>query len=209
MEVLDPRIGEMASLLTQGIEAFEAAGRLLVDLLDENADAKDAILRAHPDWSEGMLSTLERIGRKQLYFRLCPQADRPGIRKLMRCAFSDQVRYYSQPLPLLVSNGDSLLMPVAALQSEQAQQVFGNGRVRSTGGERVRRGANGAQQVFGNGRVRSLGEQRAWLEARKPTIKELGRRRPYTISKGRVCFHELLELTTEELLRIATETAAH
>lgn len=180
----DKKLESFYAAIQRGKEALEEAGRILVELIDENPAVKDQIMAENPEITEDVLETFERIGRKQLYYRLC-LIEAPGIRALKRCPYSEQVKYMTDPLPLLLVNGkdstDSLSMPVHALAPEQVRQVFGAHR------------------------VRNLGEQRAWLEAQRGKPRPVETGKPYTLAKGRITFHEAVTLTASDMARLLAE----
>lgn len=170
--------------LQRGKDALVEAGRILVAILEEDPNAKERILEDNPEVTSDLLDTFERIGRGQLYHKLC-LLETPGVRALRRCAYSDQVKYSEAPIPMLLLQArdetDHLQVSVYALNSEQTRQVFGRNR------------------------VRTLAEQRAYLEACRAKPQPLARREPYTLAKGRVTFHEPVTLTASDLARLLAE----
>ena len=149
------------------MDALEEAGLILVEMIDRDAEVKRRIMDAYPEISGDMLDVFERIGRRQLYYRLC-LLDGPGVKALMRCPFSDQVRYFKEPLALLLAQGknpdDSLNVQVQFMSPKQARQVFGRNH------------------------VRSLAEQRAWIESQKPRLNSAVIDQAYTIKRGGIQF---------------------
>lgn len=186
LQKADQRLNEFYEALQRGKEALEDAGRILVALIDEDASVKERIMDDHPEITEDVLETFERIGRKQLYYRLC-LLEAPGIRALKRCPYSEQVKYATEPLPMLLMNGkdstDHLTVAVHALNPDQVRQVFGGHR------------------------IRTLAEQRAWMENQKSKPRPLERRDPYTIGKGRITFHEPVTLSAHDMARLLAEIA--
>jgi len=184
----DQQLNEFYNALQRGKEALEDAGRILVALIDEDPSAKERIMEGHPEITEDVLETFERIGRKQLYYRLC-LLEAPGIRALKRCPYSEQVKYSTEPLPMLLVSGkdstDSLTLPIQALNPDQVRQVFGGHR------------------------IRTLAEQRAWIENQRGKPQRIERREPYTISKGRITFHEAVTLSASDMARLLAEITSH
>jgi hypothetical protein len=184
----DQRLNDFYEAIQRGKEALEDAGRILVAMIDEDASVKERIMDDHPEITEDVLETFERIGRKQLYYRLC-LLEAPGIRALKRCPYSEQVRFETEPLPMLLINGkdltDHLLVAVHSMQPDQVRQVFGAHR------------------------IRSLAEQRAWLENQKCKPRQLENSNPYTIGKGRITFHEPVTLSASDMARLLAEITAH
>lgn len=168
-----------------GIEAFEEAGRVLVELIDTHGPSiLDRIMERNPLVSESVLETFERIGRKQLFYKLCIN-ESPGFRALRRCPYSEQVKYFSEPLQLLLIKGkdetDTLKVQPSSLSAAQAKQVIGPKR------------------------VRTLGEQRVYLEGLRSKPQPMDKSNPYVIRHGKVVFTEVPILTEEDLLRLLLE----
>jgi hypothetical protein len=164
---------------------LEEAGRILVEMIDRDALAKEKLLEAFPDLSSEILDTFERIGRKQLYHRLC-LTDGPGVRALRRCPYSDQVRFASEGVPILLlggSAGDFLKVSVFEMDSEYAKQAFGNSK------------------------VRSLAEQRVFLERSRSKPRAIEISEPYTLAKGKITFHEPVTLTAQDMARLLAQIA--
>lgn len=184
LTIINQRLSDFYSALQRGAEAFEEAGRILVGLIDEDPLVKDRILEAHPDITESTLETFERIGRNQLYYRLC-LIEGPGVTRLKRCTFSDQVKFSTEPIPMLLVNGqdstDHILVPVQAMQPNQARQVFGPHR------------------------IRTLGEQRAFIESERTKPQPIETQQSYTIGKGRIVFHKPVTLTISDMARLLSE----
>jgi hypothetical protein len=178
------KIDQFVTALLRGITCFEEAGRILVELLDEEGPTVLEDIRAKNPRviTESVLETFERIGRKQLYYQLSV-VNNVGTRALSRCPYSEQVKYFDSPLELLTATGDTLLVSVDALTSDQAKQVIGPKR------------------------VRTLGEQRAYLESLKRKPQPLGKREPYTVKHGRITFHEPCTLTVSEMARLISEAS--
>lgn len=179
----DQQLNSFYDALQRGKDALEDAGRILVSLIDEDVSVKERIMAEHPEITEDVIETFERIGRKQLYYKLC-LLEAPGIRALKRCPYSEQVQYSTDPIPMLLLNGresDHLTVAVHALNPEQVKQVFGGHR------------------------IRSLAEQRAWIENQKSKPRPLDKREPYTLGKGRITFHEPVTLSASDMARLLSE----
>jgi hypothetical protein len=180
----NPQLEAFYEALKTGQEALEEAGRVLVSLIDDDPAVKARIMDEHPEITEDVLETFERIGRRQLYYRLC-LIESPGVRCLKRCAFSDQVTYSSEPIPMLLLNGkDSTDHIVVSVQGMNADQ---------------------ARQVFGAHRIRTLPEQRAFLEREKSKPQPLEKSEPYSISKGKITFYQPITLTASEMARLLAD----
>lgn len=172
--------------VTRGIDAFEEAGRILVELIDNDPGAKARILNSGKGITEDTLDIFERIGRKQLYYRLCLN-EAPGVRALRNCQFSEQIRYSDEPVEMLLYRSgktESLKVSVWAMTPNQVKQVFGNKR------------------------IRTLGEQRAWIENERNKPQNVTIDRPYTIKRGKIIFHAPCELTVQQMGLLLAEAAA-
>lgn len=160
------------------------AGAILVRLIDSVGwQIKEHLIENFPGLTIEHLNTFERVGRKQLYHELLI-SDAPGVRALRKCTFSDQVKFWKEPLAMLLSEGkDVLQVSVLAMTSDQAKQVFKSGR------------------------IRTLGEQRAWMEAQKHSPIEASKQRPYIVKRGRVRFYDC-ELTVSQIAQLLSEASS-
>ena len=153
------KVEEFGALIRQIGAGLEAAGKMLVEMLALDPQAKKKIRDRFPEISNSMLNQLEAVGRGQMHPRLALTAN-PGFQRLRGLPYSDQERLLSEPVELLVEHEgeiDVLLVQVADLTPDQARQVF-------------------AQDC-----VRSQGAQRAWLEDQRE--KALVSKRAVTISE--------------------------
>lgn len=175
-------IEQFTSLIQQGIDAWTQAGKLLVEMLAKDPNAKQSIMEYCPDITEEILSRFEAIGRGQLHPKTLLN-NSPGMRRLRMLPYSDQQRFLTEPVEVLVqreSGVDTLKVSVKDLTPRQAQQV-----------------------ISPNG-VRSLSAQRAWIESRKshsaPSAKT-----PYQIRGGKVIFRADCEMNARELAQILAQ----
>lgn len=182
MITLNPNIEKFIEAIQRGREALEEAGRILVAMVDEDPVVTQAIQEAHPEITGEMLETFERIGRRQLH----PQVylmDGPGYRALSFCAYSEQVKYLKEPIPMLLLNGqdstDHINVELQALSRDQVRQVFAITH------------------------VRTLNEQRAYLERQRPV--KIRANEFYTLGKGKIVFHRPVELSRATLQRLLEE----
>ena len=179
-------IEAFTSAVFSGIAAFEEAGRILVRLIEQDADVITRIVELNPGFTLDMLETFERIGRGQLYYKLTIN-ETPGVRALRRCPYSEQVKYFEEPLELLLMEGDTtdkILVSIHALTNEQARQAIGRGR------------------------IRTIPEQRAWLESeRRLPPSPLVPSKPYAARRGKVVFYEPCVLTVSELAHLISEAS--
>jgi hypothetical protein len=185
LEKLNEKIEQFKTAVCRGIESFEEAGRLLVEILDDDPKAREQITEGgKAGITEDTLAVFESIGRRQLFYRLCLN-NAPGVRALTKCPYSEQVRFADEPIEMLLLDGkESLQVGVGAMSAQQVKQVFGNRR------------------------IRTLGEQRAWLEGHKAKPQNIAIEKPYTVRRGRIVFHKPCELTIQQLGLLLAEAAS-
>lgn len=128
------------------------------------------------------LSRFEQIGRQRLYPQLLLN-DSPGIRRLRRLPFDLQKKHSSEPVTLLLSDGESLEVDVRNLTPSQAAQVFSSNR------------------------LRTIAEQRAWLEDQKTSelaVPATGNL-PYRIVGKTVVFMETCRCSAGDLAKLLAQ----
>lgn len=184
LERQDSKVKEFMQAILRGVEAWKQAGEILVEMLREDPDAKEKIVRMHPEISLGVLSTLEKVGRGEITPRLLV-ADCPGYVAARRLPLSDQERCLEEDkLDLVVLHEgrvDVLKVDPRSLTKEQARQVFASDH------------------------IRDQGEQRAWMEAQQQRKKEKAFKRGYTIKDGEVVFQRHARLTAHEIAHLLEE----
>jgi hypothetical protein len=132
------KIAEFKEQIHAGLEAWSNAGETLVELLDEHKATYEEILEDMPEMAYDVLSRFEQIGRKQLYPKLLLSGS-TGLRKLATLPYSEQVKYFDEPLDVVVEiNGgiDVLKVKAKDLTPVQVKQVFHNGTIRDHGAQR-------------------------------------------------------------------------
>jgi hypothetical protein len=60
------KIAEFSQAVSDGMEAWQRAGNIMVELVDADPYVYDYIGQQCPSMTPGMLSTFERIGRGQI-----------------------------------------------------------------------------------------------------------------------------------------------
>ena len=86
------KVAEFATLIREGLDAWEKAGELLVEMVDECEHTYKNIIQEMPEMSYEVLSRFEQIGRKQLYPKLLLSGS-TGLRKLATLPYSEQKKY--------------------------------------------------------------------------------------------------------------------
>lgn len=89
------------TLLRDGIAKWEVAGVMLSTMRKHNPSIYAEIIRREPMITVDMLSTIERIGRKQLHPRLLLNAQLP-VKRLMGFPYEEQARLCSEPVDVVV-----------------------------------------------------------------------------------------------------------
>lgn len=177
------KIETFSSLVQQGIDAWTRAGALLVEMIESDPKCRESIIEQCPDITEEILSRFEAIGRKQIH----PQTllnNSPGMRRLRRLPYSEQARYVSEPVELLVQKPDGPQKLKVAIKNLTANQ---------------------AMQVFGTHGVRTPEAQRAWLESNSGKKAAQAPATPYTIHGRKVIFNAGCEVSARELATILAQ----
>jgi len=133
------KIEELISLFTVGIDTWKKAGEILVELVEADSGVYEEIISKCPMITPNALANFERMGRGLLYPPLAMDGS-PGGKKLQALPLSQQVKYESEPIPLIVhtENGTDVLMVRAKdMTRDQAAQVFGKGRIRTEGEQKA------------------------------------------------------------------------
>jgi len=178
---------QIIDALNRGLSAFSDAGKLLVDAIAEYPNIKERIMELEPRIDPQALADLERIGRKQLHPMLMA-SNRPALKALRKMPYSEQERYATQPVELLVvANPDNTTTLQVSIHSMTADQV---------------------RQAFNGNHVRSLAEQRAYIESEKS--KRMIKQAPpitsdYVVSRGCIVTNRPMTLTQEDLVRMLAE----
>jgi hypothetical protein len=186
-KIQKPLITEFIALITQGIECWNKAGEIIVQLLDEHDMTISEIAETSEFLTEDILTRFEQLGRKQLIPRLLV-ADYPAARHLVRLPYSEQKRAVETSIDLLLFDGkDTSVLKVSVENLTPAQ----------------------CRQVFDGDQVRSTGAQRAWLEDKRATqeIRDVlsSPGALYQVRGKRVVFKRPCELSAGQLAQIIAE----
>ena len=167
-------ITKFVGLLYEGVAAWEAAGKLLVKLIDRNPDVKTKIVREHPEISMGVLSRLEMVGRGLVKPEML-LSDAPAYRAARVLPVSDQDRLLKEPtVPLVVREEGRTEVLMADFRNLQPVQV---------------------RQVFAKDHIRTEAEQRAWIESQARP----GSKRDWWVEDGMVVFRKGAKFTITQL----------
>jgi hypothetical protein len=182
-----PLITEFVALITQGIECWNKAGEIVVQLLDEHGMTISDIAETSDFLTEDTVTRFEQLGRKQLIPRLLV-ADYPASRHLMRLPYSEQKRAIETSVDMLVCEGkETSVLKVSVENLTPAQ----------------------CRQVFDGDQIRSIGAQRAWLEDKRGAqeIKEALEQPTsiYQVRGKRIIIRRPCELTSGQLAQMIAE----
>ena len=181
------KITEFVALVTQGIECWNKAGEIVVQLLDEQELTISEIAQTSEFLTEDIVTRFEQLGRKQLVPSLLV-ADYPAAKHLVRLPYSEQKRVVETSVDLLVCNGkETSVLKVSVENLTPAQ----------------------CRQVFDGDQVRSTGAQRAWLEDKRATqeIRDVlsSPGALYQVRGKRVVFKRPCEMSAGQLAQIIAE----
>lgn len=186
-EIQQNQVSEFVSLVAQGIECWNKAGEIIVQLLDEHGMTIAEIAESSEFLTEDIVTRFEQLGRKQLFPRLLV-ADYPAAKYIIKLPYSEQKRVIEGSVELLVLNGkESTTLMVKPENMTPAQ----------------------CRQVFAGDQVRSIGAQRAWLEDKR-SMKEIADAiinsdALYKVKGRRVVFLRACELSAGQLAQIISE----
>lgn len=117
-------------LLAHGIDSWIESGKYLVSCINADPDFNRKVIELAPEISRELLTSLERAGRGEILPRLLIMDSRPGIKALLKRPISEQRKYESEPVTVIIAN-ETLRVPVADLTKPQVKQVFGPDGIRS------------------------------------------------------------------------------
>lgn len=118
-------VNAFVMLIREGVKSWVGAGKILVSALEKNKTFGDKVREAHPEISREMLCTFERIGRNQIHAPLLADSSCGG-RALLEMPYAVQVKYYSEPIPVVVNptTGEIANRKIYELNRAEVRQVF-------------------------------------------------------------------------------------
>lgn len=141
IELITPAnlIGSFAELVQQGIDAWERAGKLLVEMINQDPGIRSKIIERCPHLSEAILSRFEAIGRRVLHPKTLLNSS-PGMVRLRDLPYDEQDQYLTEPVSVVVAlpsgKTDVQKIMISALTRSQALQVIGKDGIRSLADQR-------------------------------------------------------------------------
>jgi hypothetical protein len=135
------RINQFLAAFQAGVDAWIEAGKILVELVDEDPHIYNYIQDQCPAMTPDILGKFESIGRGIILPTLAMDTS-PGSKHLQRLPLSVQERFAHEPIPVIVQSDDEdstdcLLIKYQDLTPAQAKQVFRNGRLATEGEQRA------------------------------------------------------------------------
>jgi len=170
----------------RGMKAWEDAGKIIVEIVDQHPEGVDMIYRLCPTFTPTLIGMFERIGRGLLLPALAMDGS-AGSRKLRDLPLSMQKKYYEEAIPVIIntpSGTDTIMIEAKNMTKDQAAQVFAKGRIRTEGEQRA-----------------YLAEQNSKQNA--ATAKEAPP--VWKIKNGRVVFEQGATLSAGELAMIISQ----
>lgn len=179
-------VARFAELVLSGLEAWKKAGEIAAAEIDKDSEWPDKVNREHPEISQDVILSFEKIGRGSLHPRLMVN-DCPGYARLRRLPYKFQEKYVDSPVELLIQgeNGEWQTLLVSALNLSPAQ----------------------ARQVFNCDSVRSIPAQRAWIESEsaKKRVAVGAPDSPYRIVGASLMVMQPCKLTRRDLAKLLAE----
>ncbi len=171
------QIHEFSKLVYAGRDAWLKAGKLLVQLSDNDPLTMTKIQKLYPTMSMDTLHMFDRIGRGQIHVALLGDAS-PGVKKLLELPYPLQEHFHEASIPVVTRVGDALRTVPKKVQELTFRE---------------------ASQVFSPKGLRSEAEQRELLESQTKLESFAPPRYEFNHSKKSVRVRCNVELTLEEL----------
>ena len=168
---------EIISIWSNAADDMYKGCLLYVKRLDEMPELKPYLVSQGVDPAH--LRRFEEVGRGKLHPQLTFKSG-SQYNRLARCPLSEQEKYISSPVPVLLPNGDILKVSVPDLTPDQSAQVFSHDH------------------------IRDIPAQKAYLKSEESckTRKIQKASSPYKIFKDHLSINEPCNLTKSELIRI-------
>lgn len=165
--------------LYKGLEAWEKAGKILVDMIKHNPQIKSKILRDHPEISMSILNKLELVGSGMLEPSLL-LSDSAPFKAARKLTPSDQRN--------LIDN------------KEVALVVYTESGVDEINADFEKLSAKQTKQVFAGDHIRTPSEQRLYLESSRKRIAK-----DWEFENGLIVFRRGCKLTISQMNGIIQE----
>ena len=129
------KIEAFVSLVTKGIECWQKAGEIVVEMIDGGATVEE--IASSSEYLTGdVVRRFEQLGRKQIVPRLLVSSF-PASKNLFKLSYSEQKNAFESGVPILIEGGEVLNVAVENLTPLQCRQAFDKDRVRGIAGQRA------------------------------------------------------------------------
>lgn len=177
-EISKTKINKFIELAESHLRGIQEAGKLLCEMLEEDATVIDQICAAWKGVTPDILRGFEKVGRGQWVPELT-WMEKPVCAVLRKVPLELQEKYLRTPAELLITGGETLMVDSLNLTADQVKQVFEP-----------------------DGTVRTLAAQRAWLEdkATKAVTPLTGRGPDIWVEGGKLIIRAPMKLTLKQVL---------
>lgn len=131
-------IKQIGSLIEDGLKSWVRAGQMIAEEFDADESFKEELCEA-TGISEDLFDRFYAIGKKHIYVPVLLMRG-PAQKQVMSLPYALQERCCNKAIPVLIrkENGwDTLNAKAESLTSEQVNQVFGKGVIRSVEAQRA------------------------------------------------------------------------
>lgn len=105
LSTFEDKIAAFGEVLMATENGLVVAGKLLVEMCNENPDTMDLLLQRYPNLSLGFLTALERVGLGKLDARVLFLGDKPVANRIAALPPQMQARLFNNPIPVVVDAG--------------------------------------------------------------------------------------------------------
>ena len=126
-------IDGLIAALSRGRDAIQEAANIMVALVDRDPRIYEKIIKQAPTLSLNLLTTLEKVGRGQIYGALLFDSS-PGARRLLTLPYSAQKEHYEKPLKVVsVKAGKKVVTEktIAQLSPAEVRTAIADDHVRT------------------------------------------------------------------------------
>lgn len=138
-KIQKPLINDLVEAITQGIEAWQRAGEIVVKLMDEGGMTIEEISETSKFLAPAIIRRFEQLGRKRICAPLLV-ASYPASRPISSLSYADQERVLESGVEVLLPTPggiEALVISPENLTPLQCRQVFAKGQIRSIAAQRA------------------------------------------------------------------------
>jgi len=93
------------------------------------------------------LNGMEKIGRHEMHWRLLTGLNEGNATQIRKLEFSEQKEVFNdRKYPLLLADGDNVMVDIKKVSRQQAKQIIGDGCIRDIASQKVYLAENPAEQ---------------------------------------------------------------